>query len=84
MLRIVFIAAPKRLLLEINQDSAYCPMIYIRFNPRRSPHSFRFGSHFQSNHGTIPIRILAANGTFLPARLNVVNIDIPVILGREF
>jgi hypothetical protein len=84
MLRKVFIAAPKRLLLEINHDTAYCPMICIPFNPCRSPHSFRFGSDVQSSHGTMPIRILAANSICQPARLNVVNIDIPVILGLEF
>jgi hypothetical protein len=59
-------------------------MIGIPFNPRRSPHSFRFGSDVQRSLGTIPIRIPTANGAYLPAEVDVVNIDIPFLLGQEF
>jgi hypothetical protein len=74
----------QKTVIGIHQAIAYCHMIGIPFNPRRSPLSFRFGSDFQRSLGTIPIRIPTANGAFLSVQVDVVNIDIPFLLGLEF
>jgi hypothetical protein len=74
----------QKTVIGIHQAIAYCHMIGIPFNPRRSAHSFRFDSDVQRGLGTIPIRIPTANGAILPAQVDVVNTDIPFLLRQEF
>jgi hypothetical protein len=74
----------QKTVIGIHQAIAYCHMISIPFYPRRSPHSFRFGSDVQRSLGSIPIRIPTANGAFLSVQVAVVDIDIPFLLGLEF
>jgi Aspartyl protease len=70
--------------IRIIQAIASCHMIGIPFNPRRSAHSFCFGSGDQRSLGTIPIRIPTVNGAFPPVQVDVVNTNIPFLLGLDF
>ena len=58
-------------------------MIGTKFRPRRSVHSFRFGSDVQMSLGTIPIRIPTGHDTFLKLFVDVVPIDVPFLLGLD-
>ena len=66
------------------QAVAYSRMVGVKFKPSRSRHSFRFGSDVQSSLGSMPIRIPTGNGGFLPLNVEVVDIDVPLLIGLDF
>lgn len=55
----------------------------IRFNPTPSNVTFRFGDTYYNSLGTIMIRIPTPDYTFLLIPVDIVNADVPLLLGLD-
>jgi len=65
------------------QAKAYCQYHGIRFNLKPSSVKFKFGDGGFPSEGTLLVRIPTPDGSFIALRIDVVQADIPMLLGLD-
>jgi len=65
------------------QAMAYCRKLGKKFHPKQSKFAFRFGNEVFASLGTIPVRIPTPDGSFLGLDMDVVEANIPMLVGLD-
>ena len=70
--------------IGVNQAKAYCKMTGQRYNLQRSQTRYKFGDGCRNRFGAMEIRLPTPNGSYVPIITDVVQADIPLLLGLDF
>ena len=73
-----------RTVIGISQAKAYYKTARIPFKVKRGNTIFKFGNSFHKSYGIVEIRIPIPSNFYLPILSDVVNADIPLLIGLDF
>ena len=71
-------------LIGLRQAKAYCRLVGQRLKLSRSQIRFKFGDGCRNSLGRMELRLPTPNGGYIPIHTDVVDSDIPLLLGLEF
>ena len=74
----------QRTVCGYKQAKAYCKRANIPFSLRKSNVAFKFGNSINSSLGIMEFRIPLPNNTYLPVFADVVDADIPFLIGLNY
>lgn len=73
----------QRTVIGKKQAKAYCREAGVALKMRQSGYAFRFGYGLYATLGTIEVRIPMPDGSFLAMKVDVVDADVPLLLGID-
>ena len=73
----------QRSVVGLKQAHAYCQLSGVPFKKRPSMTAFRFGDGTFQSLGSIPVRIPTPDGKFISIEMDVVQADVPMLIGLE-
>ncbi len=65
------------------QAAAYAALMKVRLETKASNFAFKFGDGCYKSLGTIPVRIPKPNNGYIEVRIDIVDADIPMIIGLD-
>lgn len=68
----------------LRQAKAYCRRANIPFSVRQSPFAFKFGNSVCNSLGILEFRLPLPNNGYLPISADIVNADIPLLIGLDY
>ena len=71
-------------LIGLRQAKAYCRLVGQKLKLSRSKIRFHFGDGCRNSLGRMELRLPTPNGGYIPIHTDVVDSDIPLLLGLEF